>query len=288
MEIEGYEHRFSSMNPQEVQLPSVKTVLGSLDLMETREDWANLPNLLSGLYFARGKHRVDRLVVVTRRAGERGFVYAVIDCAMRVKKTGFVLENSEVVASILYYTVRKGLDSGWEEEATKKGLTWAELVLDLLQDPNHAGKKARGGDGEFPLHRDPLILAQVLSLAAVRAAKHTDGKDIDGKVSKYAEFLTRAWPEGKGFKTMYTEADYRSRERMQYLHSSATQYLSVTSPALYGIETAAGIVEPELSEKLRAIAAVLRPEVEGAARDPASQKAIRGMKTYEALFGPAQ
>lgn len=138
LEIEGYEHRFSTIDRfNDVQNSKVlwnKT----LTLMNTSGDWSNLAAFLAGYKKAGVKIRFFHWGALVRLAGEGGGLPVLIDCAKQGEKTGFRLNTAEKVAKIFLYVNQKIVASGLDEAETIQARKWAGVLLDLLQRPEHA------------------------------------------------------------------------------------------------------------------------------------------------------
>jgi hypothetical protein len=287
IEIEGLEHKFQHMDRFDPTVPNNAAIVRDVvPLMATAADWANLPVLLSGLQRARGPLGMVHKLKIIRQAGRSGNIHAVVDCAARAGKTGFYLTEPETVTALLYWIMRVALDARWEEAATGRAISWAERVLELLESPTQREMLARQSKdlpSMIPLHRDPLALAQVLHLVAVRSVRQHGGQDPDGRVARYAGQVARCWPQGEGLLKLYGDEAYKVVRGQQFLAMGRTQYLKVASPALQGLELAAPLVEPEIAAQLESTIKALRGEVEEVlARD--GEKSASGVETYRALF----
>ncbi|KZL80164.1 hypothetical protein CI238_08356, partial [Colletotrichum incanum] len=286
LEIDGLEHRFSHIN-EEALPPSREVTWKALRAMQTPQDWNNFARLLSGMRNAGRHYSQTDFAKMIRIAGARGQIYTIIDAARQVRKTGLRLDNSEKVNEVLHFVQMRAVESEWDKEKTEQALRWSEMVLEMLEDANHApdGRKvAKRGKGRFPLFKDPQILGAALHLSAVLAVKHNDGKDLDGKVAGYAKKVADGWPAGKGLLQLHPQEAYADRvDGVAYLVHSRTQYLSYASPILHGLFMAARVVEKPLADRLHAIAASLGNEVKEVV-EKQDYPAERGLKTYNALF----
>ncbi|TFB05686.1 hypothetical protein CCMA1212_002009 [Trichoderma ghanense] len=137
IEVEGLEHKFSSIDRFR-DIDNSKAVLSkALASMRTRDDWANLGTLLAGYKKAGIRLKANHWGKIVRMAGQSGNVLAVIECAKQAEKTGLVLTNPETVVRVLSYVNDKITNSHWDEAETKQAQKWAEQVLDLLQRKEH-------------------------------------------------------------------------------------------------------------------------------------------------------
>ncbi|GJC90904.1 hypothetical protein ColTof4_13411 [Colletotrichum tofieldiae] len=286
LEIDGLEHRFSHIN-EEALPPSREVTWKALRAMQTPQDWNNFARLLSGMRNAGRHYSQTDFAKMIRIAGARGQIYTIIDAARQVRKTGLRLDNSEKANEVLHFVQMRAVESEWDKEKTEQALRWSEMVLEMLEDVNHApdGRKvAKRGKGRFPLFKDPQILGAALHLSAVLAVKHNDGKDLDGKVAGYAKKVADGWPAGKGLLQLHPQEAYADRvDGVAYLAHSRTQYLSYASPILHGLFMAARVVDKPLADRLHAIAAALGNEVKEVV-EKQDYPAERGLKTYNALF----
>lgn len=310
LEIDGTVLRFTGMDLLR-DVPNARAAArDAVGRMTTREDFDNLPRLLEGLHNAGRRLRPADYARIARRAGERGSIYAVIESARTVRRTGFRLETSETVAEILTHVQLRAVDSGWEESATRQALVWAEMVVDMLEDEQHGRRPTTtammtAATGEppssllpttppppppaFPLARDPQVLAARLHLAAMVATKFADADaDADaaaGKVAQYAGELVRLWPAGKGLRSLHAAATYADRRgEMHYLNED-NKFLGVTAPLLYGLDAAVAVLQntdDDLATALQARRDALGAEVAAAL---AAAPDRRGSAVYKKLFG---
>ncbi|KZF20291.1 hypothetical protein L228DRAFT_249962 [Xylona heveae TC161] len=161
-----------------------------LDLMKEPGDWKNLPGFLEGMHTAKRKLKKHQMEKMVRRANMIGRQGVIVDCVQRVGTTGLALTSANVVREIMLGTHLEAQESEWDEQATLKALTHAEQIVSALEDPKHIGKQPFK---TAHIRSQPAIIGVVLELAAVRAVKHLDGKDVDGKVATYAGRLMATW-----------------------------------------------------------------------------------------------
>ncbi|KAK6209564.1 hypothetical protein QIS74_11148 [Colletotrichum tabaci] len=285
LEIDGLEHRFSHIN-KEALPPSRELTWKALRAMQTPQDWNNFVRLLSGMRNAGRNYSQADFSKMISIAGEQGQIYTIIDAARQVRKTGLRLDNSEKVNMVLHFVQMRAVESDWDKEITEQSLRWTEMVLEMVEDPNHALVKEKRMKlvGRPRLANDPQILAAALHLSAVLAVKHNGGNDIDGKVAKYATRVAKLWPASKGLLKLSRESAYDDRENgLAYLVNSRDMYLSCASPIMHGLFMASRVVEKPLADKLRAISKTLATEVKIAVEWQVAP-AERGLKTYKALF----
>lgn len=316
LEIDGQVLRFTGMDRLR-DLPNARASLrDALGRMTTREDFDNLPRLLEGLHNAHRRLRPADYARIARRAGERGCIYTVIESARTVRRTGFRLDASETVAEILTHVQLRAVDGGWQDSQTRQSLVWAEMVVDMLEDPQHERKTtptpapvsasvAAAATNitnptppppppSFPLARDPQVLAARLHLAAVVADKFAAAEgEEDGdktaavdKVARYASELVRLWPAGKGLRDLHPAALYTDRRgEMHYLNED-NKFLGVTAPLLHGLDTAITVLrandQADLAGELQTRRDALGTEVTAAL---AAAPDRRGAAVYNKFYG---
>lgn len=159
IEVEGLEHKFSSIDRFKGIENSKAILAKALGNMHTSEDWKNLGTLLAGYKKAGIKLKPDHWGKVVRVAGSRGQIYAVIECAKQSDKTGLLLTNRETVVRVLAYVNDKTAANPGDVAEARQALRWAEQVLDLLQRPEHMLQTVRSRDR---LHYSRVVRGMVL------------------------------------------------------------------------------------------------------------------------------
>jgi len=284
MEIDGVVHKFRYVN-KAADLPSTrKTLIDALHLMKTPSDFQNLPALLEGC--KRAKHVVPTELQnkMIRLAASHNSLQVIVECVKAVERTGFKLNSSENINQLLIWAQWPAVTSGWDEAKTKTALKQVRLILNILEsDKGHLPTAET--KGAFPFYRDPQVLASRLHMAAARAVHHQGGKDVDGKVTKYADELVKLWPEGAGLLDLQPDAAYKSRGTFRYL-LNRNYYLWFASPVLNGLTLAAQVVDPGLAMQLQNRADKVDEEVKAALASPDRKQGGRGDQMYNALFNP--
>ncbi|KAK5167309.1 hypothetical protein LTR04_007288 [Oleoguttula sp. CCFEE 6159] len=164
-----------------------------LNLLKEPKDWDNVPAFLEGFSSSKsaaplGFDFLDKLV---RRASEAGQQHIILQCLQMVEKTGMSLRKLPLVESVMWSARKKAQEGNWDNASTEKALKYAEQVAALMETEAHGtGRLLQKADPR----KAPSVIGFLLELAAVRAYKHTGGKDVDGKVKKYAERLLAALP----------------------------------------------------------------------------------------------
>lgn len=227
--------------------PVRKSLFDAINLMKTKADWDILPRLLEGLRHAGLKTSIAALTSITRKAARAGRQDIILACVRQVETTGFQLNRSEVVREILWSFQSMALHSDFDAETTKKALTWSEQIFDMIELPAHAGEGLAAG--EVDPRTQATSVGILLQLSAARALKHLEGKDVDGKVVKYAEMLAST---SLDFGTPRNDFDRRhwSSERL---------------PVLYGMKAALKILDPtsEAAKKLQVASDALGGTIDG-------------------------
>lgn len=291
MEIDSEVLRFGHMDLMK-DLPNTRKLLyDAVGRMQTREDFENLPRLLEGLHSAGRRLQTRDYVRIARIAAERGCLYTVIESARMARRTGMRLDASEKVAEILAYVQLKAIDASSKGDkaavaASDKALLWSEMVVDLLQGDLHGRRIPQGQkDDRFPLHLDPQVLAAPLHMAAQVATQAHGGKDLDGKVAKYAKDVVSLWPAGKGLLELHPAQHYDRLGEMHYL-TEKNKFVFIAAPLLKGMDLAMEIVSPELAAELKLRRDALATEVEEALKHVRDDPHVKGRAVYNKLFNP--
>ncbi|TGO69640.1 hypothetical protein BOTNAR_0008g00050 [Botryotinia narcissicola] len=315
VQIGGEEFVLEHINQLRDQPGTTRGFRQVLNLMMEKKDWDNLPQFLEGHRDCRRPLAHALYCQMIRRAGLVGRIDAVIEAARRVRYTGFRLNDEEVVLQMMYWIYYKAQVSGFEEHETKQALAWAEVVADLLEDPRHAGDKGPLlAEGANDVRALPEVIGILLQLAAVRAVKHTDGKDLDGKVATYAtrllgtpydlstSLLNLKRPEVRVYsKPGAVDSDIASQTKMDGGEYSAEEiqkksiraknhWLVAAAPVLHGMKTALHVFDPSTvaSSKLKENIPRLEKRVNRYASDLKGIAAGNlGYRTYTNLFGSA-
>ena len=196
IELDGLEHKFSTIDRFK-DVPNSKKILNeALNLMKTKEEWANLATLLAGYHKAAVKLQRFHYARVIRMAGTRGSPFTIIECAKQAQKTGLTLKEKEYVVQLLVCINAKITDSTPEQKQKEaaQALKWTELVVDLLQQPEHTVEGVKPADR---LHFSPFVRGLLLFAEASAAqAEQLAGKPIEAEVeslTENVELLTSLW-----------------------------------------------------------------------------------------------
>ena len=178
---------------------SIKSIV---NLSKTQDDWENVLRIMEGFQNASAPMKTQWKQFIVRRMSIAGQHHLILKAVQKASDTGLRLSDV-ALANTVFQTIHwKALESEWNPKETKKALDLAEELVELLEDDRHLGKKDVSiGD----IRASPYTIAIPLEMAAVRAKRHTDVQDTDGKVSLYAsrfmqatqqdEFLTKTLPD---------------------------------------------------------------------------------------------
>ncbi|UNI14223.1 hypothetical protein JDV02_000874 [Purpureocillium takamizusanense] len=253
IEVEGLEHKFSSIDRFK-GIENSKVILAkALENMHTGEDWANLGTLLAGYKKAGIKLKPDHWGKVVRVAGSRGHIYVIIECAKQSDKTGLLLTNRETVVSVLAFVNGKiATNPGGVAEA-RQALRWAELVLDLLQRPEHMLQTVRPRDR---LHFSRVVRGLVLfARSSAVKAEQDAGEAVEQDMALLREEVTlleSLW-EGNAPQVLATLEDFaklnptpeRSSGTRVPQALSGSSYVQVLAQNIKGIQTTRDLLGDE-------------------------------------------
>jgi hypothetical protein len=283
-------HKFGFLD-KTTDLPSTReTIVEAFRRMKTYADFQNIRPLLEGCVRDRRKMTPGRYNQIIRTLAANNCLPIAIDCAKAAERTGMKLNTSEIINDLLVYIQQPAIMSGFSLSKTRTALQRVSTIVDMLEtDESH--KPTAETQGAFPFYRDPQVLAARLHMAAAQAWHHQEGKDVDGKVAKYADELVKLWPEDAGLLDLQPDAAYQDINKMKYILGRAT-YLWYASPVLNGLTLAAQVVDPGLAMQLQNRADAVEQEVKTAvaaldmAKEPAKMK--RGEIIYNKLFGATE
>jgi len=234
--IGGEEFTLENIEPRKDVPSAKKTLFRAIELMKEKKDWGNLPNLLQGLRHTGFKTQtLEVKEKVVRKARQAGRQEVILECIRRVADTGMKLKEPEFVTNVMLAMHWRALESDWHEHETAKALFWAEMVVSLMEDTKHAGSRML--DGENDPRLQPDVIGILLDLAAVRAVKHLESRDVDGKVAEYTARLLGTPLE---FRKPAAETEYE-----------LNPWLSAHAPVLHGMYEALKVLEPSSDIALR-------------------------------------
>ena len=242
--ISGEDFRLEHIDRTKDIPDTVRGIWKAISLMQNKNDWDNLAPLLEGLKDAKKELKPWFWSKLIRTAGRAGRLDIVLELARRSSSTGFVLREPTIVAELMWWIQYKATNNNWTEKQTKQALTWAEMVIVLLEDPKHSGNKAILGDSDP--RTLPEVIGVLLQLSSIRAARHLDGKDEDGKVAEYAERLIGTSLD-KTFGVNPVDSD-----SLPDVYEKCA-YLRAIAPVLHGMKVAQQVLDPksEVTQQLK-------------------------------------
>ncbi|KAJ4198095.1 hypothetical protein NW755_000785 [Fusarium falciforme] len=194
IELDGLEHKFTTID-RFTEIPNSKKALSDvLKLMETKEDWDNLGTLLAG-YKKAGirlhNYHYDKII---RKAGQSKQTYAIIECAKQSSKTNLRLTRKNHLVLLLTQINNKITSPSGEANESAQALKWIELVLDLIQRPEHQGQGAKPTDRvhQSPIVQGLVLFARASSIKAQQAAESSSEVDVQA-LKDNVEFITSSW-----------------------------------------------------------------------------------------------
>ncbi|KAM4060151.1 hypothetical protein HRG_002242 [Hirsutella rhossiliensis] len=178
IDVEGLEHKFSTIDRFKDIENSKKLLAQALSKMQSPAEWSNLATLLAGYRKAGIRLQADHWGKMVRMAGETGNIQAIIECAKQADKTGFSLGRRETAVRTLVYINEKA--SRQMHAHALGALRAAEVVLDMLQRPEHA-RAAKRTRNSLPFSRIIRGITLFTRSAAcnVKLASRDEGVDQD-------------------------------------------------------------------------------------------------------------
>ena len=263
--------------------------------MKEKGDWDQAPVLLQGLKNAGIVLNSAWLKILVRKAAMAGRMDVMIECARRVDATGFRLKDPDLVSALMWGCQRKAIVSQFDTKETKKALAWAEMLVAMLEEDRHAGRRiAPDSDPQKRLE----VVGGLLQLAAARAVPHPDSKDEDGLVRKYAEqVLVASLGQDAPLDTARItlgNSEVKEKASMRAMVVERNAWLRTTIPILHGMQVAQRVMGPnsQITKELKIKADTLRQAVNSQRSLLLQQdlhtkeKALLGLRMYDQLLGP--
>jgi hypothetical protein len=172
-------------------MPPRTAFLEVIRLLQSKEDWSNLPGLLEGYHRSKAKLDPQWLESMIKKAREDGAMNVVVQCLAQVEKNGFSLRTPSVREQILLGIRLNAKEAQWDIKKTKS-LRKAEEVLRHMEHPEHCGSRKVT---EQDPRAEPYVIAVPLELAAHDAIK--SGRNESGKVELYSTRLITALAQQK-------------------------------------------------------------------------------------------
>lgn len=262
-------------------LPNRKKALKhAVNLMKEKEDWKNLPNLLQEMKIdGVNTNAWDIQHHIVNRVTLGGRQEALLESLRRVEDTGLRLNEPIFVIRVMLAIQKKALDSDWEGRETAQALKWAEMVVEMMEDEKHAGSRFLAGEDDPRLQLE--VIGVLLELAAVRAVKHTESRDVDGKVAQYGGRLLGSPLE---FKTT-GEGEYELNSwlwgHVPILHGiyEALKVLDASSDIAEGLKTKSELLDSMVSTAYEKLADI------SSKKQTSEQTSLMGLQMHEKLLG---
>jgi len=214
----------------------------------TKSDWDNFPAFLEGMKSAGRPVSAVWQEKSIRAASRGGRLDVILECARRVADTAFNISTRNMANHVMYWVQYTALADNFGQEKTKKALKMAEHIAALMEDDAHAGGKVRANDPRA----SPEVTGILLELSAINA-KNQGGMDADGSVEKYA----------KKFLATIHHNDIQGLLGSNNANALSNGLLAMITPILYGVKTAASILDQssETVTQLREMEKKLEAEV---------------------------
>ena len=164
---------------------SLTTLVKLLENSSEPSDWNNLPPFLEGMMMAKEKLPEGWLQKVVRKANERGKSGVIVRCAEMVKKTGVRFSDPPIAEEMMLGCHIRAAQANWTGKEAEKAMKQAEQVALMMESKEHCGGKLT--EGQEDMRKSMVVIGVLLELAAARALHMNGGKDVDGKVIRYAE-----------------------------------------------------------------------------------------------------
>ena len=153
-----------------------------------------VPTLMHGFQEVGFGMKPGRMVKLVRIANDAGMQDVVMRCLQQIKSTNLSLKHPEVRYEVLWGVHAGAQDGGqkaWGERQTNQAINQMRQLAIQLESRDHGG-------GHLNSNRDPRVspalIGLLLELNAVRAYRHLDNVDTEGKVSMYAARLMEVLP----------------------------------------------------------------------------------------------
>lgn len=199
IEVEGMEHKFSSLN-RFSDIEDSKTILkNALEKMQTADDWNNLATLLAGYKKAGIKLQPVQMGKIVRLAGETGNIYSIIECAEQAYETGLSLSKAETTVRLLLFVNDKSINNKGDAAQANQALRWTTKVMDLLQ---RSESKLATGNTRDRLHFSKAVRGLVLfARASAVKANEAAGEAVEQQMTLLrdeVELVGSLWKDSLG------------------------------------------------------------------------------------------
>lgn len=291
IEIEGLEHKFSSIDRFKGVANSKGILMKALAKMKTREDWSNLGPLLAGYKKAGIKLQPNHWGKIVRVAGSTGHIYAILECAKQADETGLQISGYETTVRVLANINDKIVLSDGSSSEAVQALKWSEIVLDLLQRPQRT--ESKGSKVQFSrVVRGLTLYSRAAAIKAMQAAEQDVGhqltllkdevellktlwRDVDTSNLKQVEDFSRLNP--------VVERESEVRDVPKALNGSA--YVQALAQNIKGLSVARELLGTEAQE-LQKVEGAIAQHLEQFVAE-ANQRKEGWATEYERVIGSA-
>jgi hypothetical protein len=245
VEIGGEEFRLKHIDRTK-DLPSTRSDVPKIFKLMQRQDWDNAPLLWEGLNevkHPKGRNEkqwqkhVNQFI---RNAAKGGRMDVVVETAKRVERTGFRLHTRALVQQIMWWIQYQGLAANFGPEETKRALSLATQVSNLLEDAKHAGGAVLSVLSDP--RTSPEVSGTLLQLSAIRAKQGDE--EAAKNVERYAKvFMATLKQEGMMIEGMYASEFMEETNEDNRAVYMASDELQTIAPILYGVRVAQEVLK---------------------------------------------
>ena len=150
---------------------AAKSIHNVFKLTKDHNDWLNWLALLRGLHEARAKCLPEWKGKFVRKACEAGQLWVVIQALNQVERNGVSMGIQGVRHAVFLGLRTYANNMGWDEEAVHTSLKYAQEAADLMEHPEHCGRRVVAPTDP---RADPVVIGVLLELAA-RAGQYQEG-----------------------------------------------------------------------------------------------------------------
>lgn len=194
---------------------SAKSIRSVFKLTKDHDDWLNWLALLQGLHESRAKYLPKWKVEFVRKACEAGQLWVVIQALNQVERNGMSMSIPGVRHAVFLGFRTFANNTAWDEEAVQTCLKYAQQAADLMEHPEHCGRRVVATHDP---RADPVVIGVLLELAA-RAAQYQEG---DSSAQVLAENYTQK---------LATALQQQSTDLVCFQSTLRIALISLTQPA---------------------------------------------------------
>jgi hypothetical protein len=154
-----------------------------LDLMQTPNDFALLPDLFRELRLAGRDPGPGMVAKTVRKAANKGQVGIAIELFRRTESTGLKINQEEVAKEVMRGAVERVVLGEWEQNVLDKAIKNVEVAWRLMGEPKQRDVRTKTETRDA--REVPEVVGAALALVAARATKFGGAKDEDGQVMEW-------------------------------------------------------------------------------------------------------